>query len=139
MTPPRPRGRFLTTAEIERFLDFSPPALQEIALELRNMVAAACPQATERILWRGLVYHDEAKGGPIKGGICQIEIDRRHVRLAFVHGVRLKDPEGLLKGQRLSKRHVDLADYEKAPWDSLRALIEEAAALDPASFGPLPA
>jgi hypothetical protein len=128
---------FLSTAEIERFLTFAAPELKEIVLEARNIVCAARPGATERILWRALFYHDEAKGGPIKGGICQLEIQPRRVRLAFVHGVRLHDPEGLLHGNRLSKRHMDLKRYEDVPWDSVRRLVEDAAALDTARLGPL--
>ncbi|HET7009468.1 MAG TPA: DUF1801 domain-containing protein [Anaerolineales bacterium] len=131
------RGSFLSTAEVERFLAFFPQEMRDLALELRNVVAAVCPQATERILWGGLSYHDESKGGPIKGGLCQIEVDRDQVRLSFVHGVRLHDPESLLEGDRRSKRYITLRDYEQVPWDSVRHLIEQAARLDPAHFGPL--
>jgi hypothetical protein len=126
---------FLSTAEVEAFLGRTTPALNEIALELRNIVCVACPRATERILWRGLWYHDEARGGPIKGGICQIEIHPARVRLAFVHGARLEDPDSLLHGDRLSKRYVDLTRYDGVPWESLRRLIQQAARLNPADFG----
>ena len=133
----RPAGAFLSTAEIDRYLAFAPSPLRDIALELRNVVSAVCPQATERILWGALAYHDEDKGGPIKGGICQIEIHQGHVRLSFVHGVRLRDPASLLRGDRRSKRYVLLESYEGAPWASLRALVQEAARLDPSTLGPL--
>ena len=67
------KGEFLSTAEIQRFVSRLPPDLQDIALELRNMLASICPEANERILWGALSYHDATKGGPIRGGICQIE------------------------------------------------------------------
>jgi hypothetical protein len=35
-----------------------------LRFELRNLIALTCPEATERILWGGLSYHDSAKGGP---------------------------------------------------------------------------
>jgi hypothetical protein len=126
---------FRSYAEIERLLGFVPPQLKEIALELRNLVAKACPQATERVLWGGLSYHDSAKGGPVKGAICQIEIEKDHVRLGFIHGARLRDPNSLLKGKRLSKRYVVIHSYDEAPWKAILALIQEAAQLDPATFG----
>lgn len=129
---------FLSVSQVERFLGFVRPELRDIALEARNLVASACPWATERILWGGLAYHDADKGGPVKGAICQIEVDRKQVRISFIHGARLSDPESLLKGDRLSKRYVPVDDFEQAPWDGIRALIEEAGALDPSSFGPLP-
>jgi hypothetical protein len=128
---------FLTTAEVEGFLGFVAPHLRDIALELRNVVSAACPSATERILWGGLSYHDSRKGGPVKGAICQIELARDHIRLSFIHGARLADPASLLQGDRLSKRHVVVRSYEDTPWEELRQLIEEAAQLDPSQFGPL--
>jgi len=129
---------FLSSVEIERFLSFTPPEVMDIALELRNFVSSVCPYATERILWGGLSYHNPAKGGPVKGAICQIELDKSRVRLSFIHGVRLRDPESMLVGDQLSKRHLPIVSYEQAAWESIRGLIEEAAALDPSTFGPLP-
>ena len=129
---------FLPGAEIERFLRLAPPRLKEIALELRNLVSSACPHATERILWGGLSYHDPAKGGPVKGAICQIKIDRDHIRLSFIHGARLKDPTGLLTGNRLSKRHIVIDSYDEAPWEVMLDLIEQASALDPSTFARVP-
>jgi hypothetical protein len=126
---------FRSYTEIERFLSFTPLGVKEIALELRNLIAAACPQATERILWGGLSYHDPAKGGPVKGAICQIELKKDHVRLGFIHGARLNDPDSLLSGRRLSKRYVLVNSYEDAPWEAISALIQEAAGLDPLTFG----
>ena len=128
---------FLSNVEVERFLSFTRSEIREIALELRNLVALTCPEATERILWGGLSYHDSSKGGPVKGAICQIELEGDGVRISFIHGARLRDPSSLLTGERLSKRSVSIASYEQAPWDEIRSLIEEATALDPSTFGPL--
>jgi hypothetical protein len=128
---------FLSSVEIERFLSFARPEVRDMVLELRSLVSSVCPNATERILWGGLSYHDSAKGGPVKGAICQIELDRNHVRISFIHGARLRDPESMLVGDQLSKRHLPVVSYERAPWDAIRGLIEEAAALDPSTFGPL--
>jgi hypothetical protein len=128
---------FLSSVEIERFLSFARPEVRDMVLELRSLVSSVCPNATERILWGGLSYHDSAKGGPVKGAICQIELDRNHVRISFIHGARLRDPESMLVGDQLSKRHLPVVYYERAPWDAIRGLIEEAAELDPSIFGPL--
>ena len=128
------KGEFLSTGEVERFLAHFPLGLQDIALELRNMLARLCPGATERILWGGLSYHDSAKGGPIRGAICQIELCDDHVRLSFIHGARLKDPKALLEGDRKSKRYVRLISYEEVPWEAITELIRAAADLDPSTF-----
>jgi hypothetical protein len=128
---------FLSNVEVERFLSFTRSEIREIAHELRNLVALTCPAATERILWGGLSYHDSAKGGPVKGAICQVELEGDRVRISFIHGARLRDPSSLLTGERLSKRYVSVDSLEQAPWNGIRSLIEEAAALDPSTFRPL--
>lgn len=115
---------FLSNAEVEGFLAFARPEIRDIALELRNLVAAVCPSATEKILWGGLSYHNSAKGGPVKGAICQIELERDQVRISFIHGVRLSDPDSWLTGNQMSKRHLAIDSYEQAPWDEIRGLGE---------------
>ncbi len=126
-------SHFLSTFEIDRFLSHNPAALREIALELRNLVASAAPDASERVSWGVLNYFNAARGGPVRGGICQIEVLADHVRLSFIHGIHLEDPDGLLEGDRLSKRFIRIDSYDSAPWEGLRRLIEAAAAFDPAA------
>jgi hypothetical protein len=129
---------FRPIAEVERLLAFLPSEVRDIALELRSIVSSVCPGATERILWRGLSYHDAARGGPVRGAICQIELERDRVRLSFIHGARLKDQDSLLQGDRLSKLYLEVDSFDNAPWLAVRRLIDEAARLSPADFGPLP-
>jgi hypothetical protein len=124
-------GHLLCLSEVERFLQHKPRHLVELALELRNLVVSIAPSATERILWKGLSYHDEGKGGPVKGGICQIEMHKDHVRLSFIHGAFLEDPESLLEGDRRYKRFVKIKTYDSAPWEYLKQLIQSSAGLDP--------
>ncbi len=126
-------GSFHSLLEIERFLERRPEALKDIVFELRNLVAEIAPYATERILWGGLSYHDARRGGPVKGGICQIEIHADHVRLSFIHGAFLEDPVGLLQGDRLAKRYVRIESYESAPWEACADLIRASAVFDPLS------
>lgn len=128
------KGQFLSILEVEGFLQYKPPHLRDIVLELRNLVASVTPEASERILWKGLSYHDEQRGGPVKAGICQIEIHSDHVRLSFIHGAFLEDPESMLEGDRLAKRHVRLTSYDDTPWKYLRGLIKDSAAFDPSSL-----
>jgi hypothetical protein len=132
------RAGFLSNAEVEGFLAFSRPEIRDIALELRNLISSACPNATEKVLWGGLSYHNSTKGGPVKGAICQIELERDQVRISFIHGARLRDPDSWLTGNQLSKRYLVIDSYEQTPWNAIRSLIEEAAELDPSTFGPLP-
>ena len=125
---------FLSTLEIEHFLSTRPAHLREIALELRNIVACAAPDASERISWGGLAYYDACRGGPVRAAICQIEVRPDHVRLSFIHGIHLDDPEHLLVGDRLSKRYIPIKSYEEAQWEAYKPLIQAAALFDPATL-----
>jgi hypothetical protein len=127
------KGSFRSTYEIECFLERRPEALKDIVFELRNLVAEIAPYATEKILWGGLSYYDAGRGGTVKGGICQIEVHADHVRLAFIHGAFIPDPQGLLGGERIAKRYARLESYESAPWEALAELIRASAGYDPAS------
>ena len=120
---------------IERHLAFAPPELQEIALELRSLVASVAPAACERVHPRGFTYFDGDRGGPVSAGICQIGVFKDHVRLAFVHGAFLPDPKRLLEGDRMAKRYVRIYSYQAAPWEDLKRLIRESLRFDPRTLG----
>jgi len=122
---------FLPTLHLEKILQNHPAALRDIVFELRNLIAAAAPGATETLLWGGLSYFAADRGGPIKGAVCQIAVLRDHVRLAFVRGAFLPDPRKLLEGTGKYKRFVRILSYDTAPWDDLKNLISLSSRLDP--------
>jgi len=119
---------------IENFLKLTPPPLQEIVLELRNVIFSVAPDAAEEERWGGLSYFHEGRGGVVSAGICQIGIEKEHVRLAFVHGAFLPDPRRLLRGNQKAKRYIEIDSYEDAPWDDLRDLILSSSKFDPYSI-----
>jgi hypothetical protein len=121
----------LPTLFIEKFLLHAPEQLKEIVFELRNIVAGVAPGATEVILWKGISYYDETRGGPISAGICQVSLQPDHVHLAFIHGAYLPDPRGLLEGDRKAKRYLRIRSYEDAPWDYIKELIASSYNFDP--------
>jgi hypothetical protein len=110
------------------------PDLRDIIFELRDIVATIAPTATETIHRQGFSYYYAERGGPVSAGICQINWERDHIRLAFNHGAFLPDPKGLLRGDRLVKRYVKIASFDHAPWDDLQDLIAAAAHFDPRSL-----
>lgn len=119
---------------IQSFLQHAPAHLQDIVLELRNIVAVVAPDAVEVIRWGGLSYFHAGGGGIVSAGICQIEMHKDHVRLAFIHGAFLPEPRGLFEGTQKYKRYVRLKSYDDAPWGYLKQLIEEASQFDPRSL-----
>ena len=124
----------LSLHEIELFLRRTPRDLQDIVLELRDIIASVAPDAVEVIRWGGLSYFHEGRGGVVSAGICQVEIHKDHIRLAFIHGTFLSEPRQLFEGTQKYKRYVRLSSYADAPWDYLKLLIGEASQLDPRSF-----
>jgi hypothetical protein len=121
----------LPTHQIEIFLQHTPPHLQEIALELRNIIACVAPDAAEVIRWGGLSYFHEGAGGIVSAGICQIGIHEDHVRLEVIHGTFIADPQHLLIGEQKYKRFVKIESFDTAPWENLKELIANAAKFDP--------
>ncbi len=85
--------------EVEAFLQHTPAPLQEIVLELRNLVAAVSPDAVEVIRWGGLSYYHAGRGDRQRG-VCQIGIQKDHVRLAFIHGAFIPDPRACWRENR---------------------------------------
>jgi hypothetical protein len=119
---------------IESFLKFTPLPLQEIVLELRNIIFSVAPDATEVVRWGGLSYFHEGRGGIVSAGICQISIQKEHVRLAFIHGAFLSDPHKLLQGMQKAKRFIEIDAYDNAPWDDMKELVLSASKFDPRSI-----
>ena len=103
----------------------------EVILEIRNIVAALCPDAAERLDRRGIVYYDANRGGPVKGGICFLLFEPDHIRLDFAHGAFLPDPAHLIQGDNLAKRGVKLGDYDSIPWEEITDLITASFRFDP--------
>ena len=122
------------TRDIELYLAHLPIELQDIVLELRSIIASIAPTATETIHRKGFSYYYAERGGPVSAGICQISLQRDHIRLAFIHGAFLPDPKGLLKGDQLYKRYVKITSFDQAPWDDLQNLITASAHFDPRSI-----
>lgn len=119
---------------IEMFLQHTPLYLQEIVLELRNIITTVTPDAAEVVRWRGLSYYHEGRGGIVSAGICQIEIHKEYIRLAFIHGAFLPDPRKLLHGTQKYKRFIEIDSFENAPWNDLKELILSASRFDPRSI-----
>lgn len=121
----------LPSHSLDKFLRHTPPHLQDIVIELRNIIASVAPGVTETVHRNGFSYYFKERGGPVSTGVCQIGIREDHVRLAFIHGAFLPDPKGLLEGNPLYKRFIRIYSYEDAPWEDLKDLITASSRFDP--------
>ncbi len=124
----------LPTRQVESFLQRTPAPLQEIVFELRNIICSVVPDASEVIRWGGLSYFHKGRGGIVSAGICQIGIHKDHIRLAFIHGAFISDPQHLLEGTQKYKKFVKIESFDGAAWDDLKELVANAATFDPRSL-----
>jgi hypothetical protein len=116
--------------DVRGFLDSLPPESCEVVLALRDAVRRTVHDAEETVLWGGLSYHTPWIGGRVKGALCQVSVKHGEVRLEFIHGTRLADPAGLLRGDRRSKRYVAIRTVADARRPEIVALIEQASTVD---------
>jgi hypothetical protein len=116
--------------DVRAHLDSLSAEHREIVLALRDVVRRTVPDAEETVLWGGLSYHTPWIGGRVKGALCQITAKRGEVRIEFIHGVRLADSAGLLRGDRLSKRYVPIRSAAEARRPEIAQLILEASTIE---------
>lgn len=117
--------------DVEAFLGRLTPGTKPIVLALREVIRRVVPRAAESVVWGALSYHRPWIGGRVRGAVCQIVVKRDRVRLDFIHGARLPDPHGWLRGERLSKRYVPIEDVAQARRADLAFLIREASIYEP--------
>ncbi len=127
---------FLPLQIVKRKLEYEPAWQVEICMQVRNIVSQVAPEAAERLVKNRLTYLDPTRGGPIKAGICGISLHDDHVRVHFAHGAFLKDPQRLLEGDQIAMRFLRIPAYDLAPWDSIRALIQQSTAFRPTGEHP---
>jgi hypothetical protein len=121
----------LSSRIFEKKIATFPVEIQEIAMELRNLVAEIAPLATERVHSSGFSYYFKERGGPVSTGICQISLFPDHVKLGFIHGAFINDPKNFLVGNTKAKRYLIISRFQNADWDYYRQLIQEHARFDP--------
>jgi hypothetical protein len=101
----------------------------EIVTALREMVLTQAPGASEALRFGALSYF--LAGRPfasIGGNICMIEIKPDgSVRLSFIHGAELDDPDRLLLGSGKAKRYLLIGSPRDARRPAVRALVRAAA------------
>lgn len=117
----------------EDWIQGKPRDLREIVLTLRDVILREAPGVMESVLWEALSYHRPEIGGRIKGSVCMIVVREGNLRLDFVHGVRMRDPNHLLQGDLRSKRYVPIESVRDALRPTVAALIREADSIIPVS------
>ncbi|HVP13323.1 MAG TPA: DUF1801 domain-containing protein [Phycisphaerae bacterium] len=125
-------NQWLDNDEVRRYLKDCPPALRDVAWELRDIVQKTAPQLQETISFDALCYSKPGQPyGVIGGNVCMICPRGDCVHLAFIHGAGLPDPEHLLQGKGKAKRSVPLQSLSDIKPAAFAELIRAAVAYDP--------
>ena len=98
--------------------------MKALAEELRNSVFRAMPIAQERVDLknRAIVYGL----GSLGANLCAIEIGEDSVKVRFVTGSRLADPERLLEGSEGEARTITMGIQEKIRSEPFERLVAQA-------------
>ena len=104
------------------------PQVAPIVLALREMVARAAPDATEKVYSLYAVV-DLFTFARTSDAFIHIVAYEKHVNLGFNQGASLPDPHGLIAGTGKSIRHIRIAtekDLKKPLRGYIKAAIEQA-------------
>jgi hypothetical protein len=108
---------------VDEYVDSLDDWRAEVVAELRRIVRAAVPKASEAIKWAQPVYDDN-------GPVAWIKAHRSHVNIGFWRGAELSDPKGLLEGDGDKMRHIKIASQADVKKGAITALVKQAAKLN---------
>jgi hypothetical protein len=110
---------------IEAFFAGYPPDVQAISRTLRAMVQDCMPQAHE-ILFASHNHIGYGWSESMRDRIVYICPLKDYVRLGFMYGTHLADPDQMLVGEGKRLRHVKVRSVQEAGHAALEQLVEAA-------------
>ena len=93
----------------EAYLAAFPPSIAQLGARLRAVVLAAVPDAVERVRpgWHLIGYDAPARPGSPgrrRAYFAYIAPEREHIHLGFEHGASMRDPDGRLEGEGITRQ-----------------------------------
>ncbi len=127
-------GARLPANEVAEAMAAWPPVVRSLGAAARRLVLEMEPALAERIAFGVLCYYKPDRPyGVIGGHVCSLDERDGALRLGFVHGASLPDPEGLLEGTAKAARHLAVPDAGALRSPAIRALIRSSIEHDPAA------
>src|SRR5437899_1085436 len=111
---------------IEEFFAGYPPDVQAISQKLRAMVKSAMPPQANEVLFASQNHIGYSSTESMRDRICYICPMKDYVRLGFMFGTHLADPDQLLVGTGKRLRHVKVRSVQEASNPALERLVEAA-------------
>src|SRR5579859_3422382 len=110
---------------IEAFFSNYPPEIQAISRKLRAMVQRAMPKANE-VLYAKDNHVGYSSSQSSRDRVVYICPMKAYVRLGFMRGTQLPDPDHLLIGEGKWLRHVKVRSADQVDNPALEGLVEAA-------------
>src|SRR5438046_9298063 len=111
---------------IEQFFAGYPPEVQTISRKLRDMMNKAMPDGGNEVLFAGYNHVGYSLGKSMHERICYICPMKDYVRLGFMYGTSLPDPDQMLVGEGKRLRHVQVRSLKDANHAALQQLVNAA-------------
>jgi hypothetical protein len=110
---------------VDEFLEGYSPAVRDMALKARELVASVAPDLLEQVDVPGklLGYGWDTT---YAGTVCVIMPLKDSLNLGFARGTTLPDPEKLLEGTGKKARHIKFKKASEIDNPAVRALLEAA-------------
>jgi hypothetical protein len=113
------------TDAIDEFLVRYTPEMQAISQRLRAIVMEAMPEGQE-VLYADQNHIGYSFTGKANDRVLYICPMKDYVRLGFMRGTQLPDPEHLLVGEGKWLRHIKVRTLDAANQPALKALVDAA-------------
>jgi hypothetical protein len=91
----------------------------DILQKLREIVFETCPDASERMIYGGIMF---TRAGDFGG----IFASRNHVSFEFTNGFEFSDPDGLLEGKGKYRRHLKIRTLTDIEDKQVRGFVVQA-------------
>jgi hypothetical protein len=110
----------------EQVLGKASPEIQNIAKELRSLVAEIHPGVTEVSWGRQRIAGYGVGPKKMSEQFCYIAPLKNHVNFGFFYGADLDDPNGLLEGTGKNLRHIKIKSEFEVKNPALKKLLKQA-------------
>ena len=127
MRTAKPERKYPAPPELLKFLKPYDPAIQALALKLRELVLHEMAPCHENIYD---AYSAVAIGygwsERLRDGVFHVAVYTNHVNLGFNFGASLPDPLGILEGKGNRIRHISISDNADLERPEIRSYIQRA-------------
>jgi len=104
----------------------------EMLTRLRQVILSVDPEITEMVKWKKPSKPEGVAVWYYNGNLCMVDILKVAVRINFVKGIKIADPDHLFNARLDSSgiRAIDFFEGDKIDAAALQALVREAIALN---------